>query len=139
VASPKLVLLILAVRDRARMMAFYMRVLEWSLVVDVPVYAELQSPDGLRLGLYAEDGFGRNIGIVPEASPPITRTELYLQCDELHAVMERAVEAGARVLSPLGPRDWGDEAVYLADPEGNIVVVARRSPAATPECDQGAR
>ncbi|HWO24374.1 MAG TPA: hypothetical protein VNO30_36770 [Kofleriaceae bacterium] len=61
----------------------------------MPVYAELQSPDGLRLGLYAEEAFGRNLGIVSEASPPITRTELYLQCDELHAVIERAAAAGA--------------------------------------------
>jgi len=126
--SPKLVLLILCVRDRARMTAFYLRVLEWRQVVDVPVYAELRSPDGLRLGLYAEDGFGRNLGVVPEASPPITRTELYLQCEDLPAVIERAVAAGARPLSPLGPRDWGDEAAYFADPEGNVVVFARPLP-----------
>lgn len=127
-ASPTLAVLILAVHDRARMTAFYLRVLEWPQVVDVPVYAELRSPSGLRLGLYAEDGFGRNLGLVPEAAPPITRTELYLHCDDLHAVIERAAAAGARPLSPLGPRDWGDEAAYFADPEGNIVVLARPLP-----------
>ncbi|HSK01234.1 MAG TPA: VOC family protein [Kofleriaceae bacterium] len=127
-APPRLALVILAVRDRARMTAFYRRVLEWSQVVDAPVYAELQSPDGLRLGLYAEEGFGRNIGAVPEPSPPITRTELYLQCDDLHAAIERAEEAGARPLSPLGPRDWGDEAAYFADPEGNVLVLAKPLP-----------
>jgi lactoylglutathione lyase len=128
VAPPRLALVILAVRDRARMTAFYRRVLEWSQVVDAPVYAELQSPDGPRLGLYAEESFGRNIGVVPEPSPPITRTELYLQCDDLPAAIERAEEAGARPLSPLGPRDWGDEAAYFADPEGNVLVLARPLP-----------
>lgn len=127
-APPKLVLLILAVRDRARMTAFYRRVLEWGQVVDAPTYSELQSPEGLRLGLYAEDGFGHNLGLVPEPSPPITRTEIYLQCDDLPAAIQRAEEAGARPLSPLGPRDWGDEAAYFADPEGNIVVLARPLP-----------
>lgn len=121
-------LLILAVRDRERMTAFYLRLLAWTQVVDVPVYAELQSPDGLRLGLYTEAGFGRNFGIVPEASPPITRTEIYLHCDDLHEAIERAVAAGARPLSPLGPRDWGDEAAYFSDPEGNVVVLARPLP-----------
>ena len=124
-ATPKLVLLILAVRDLPGMTAFYVRVLGWSQVVEVPVYAELQSPEGLRIGLYAEAGFGRNIGVVPEASPPITRTELYLHCEDLLATIERAVAAGARPLSPIGPRDWGDEAAYFADPEGNVVVFAR--------------
>ena len=128
-APPKLGLIILAVRDRAGMTAFYLRVLAWSQVVDAPVYAELRSPDGMRLGLYAEEGFGRNIGGVPAASPPITRTELYLQCDELHAAIERAAAAGARPLSPLGPRAWGDEAAYFADPEGNVLVLARPLPA----------
>ena len=118
-------LLILAVRDLASMTTFYLRVLEWSQVVEVPVYTELQSPDGLRLGLYTEGAFGRNLGIVPEGSPPITRTEIYLQCDDLHAVIARAEAARARLLSPLGPRDWGDEAAYYADPEGNVIVLAR--------------
>jgi predicted enzyme related to lactoylglutathione lyase len=125
VAAPRIVLLILAVRDLPRMRAFYHHVLGWSQVVDVPVYAEFQSADRLRLGLYIEAGFGRNIGVVPEASPPITRTELYLHCDDLEAVIERAVAAGGSTLSPVGPREWGDEAAYFADPEGNVMVLAR--------------
>ncbi len=38
----------------------------------------------------------------------------------------RAIAAGARELSPLAPRDWGDEAAYFADPDGNVLAVARR-------------
>ena len=26
---------------------------------------------------------------------------------------------------PAAPRDWGDEAAYFADPDGNVLVVAR--------------
>jgi len=33
--------------------------------------------------------------------------------------------AGARLLSAAAPRDWGDEAAYFADPDGNVLVVAR--------------
>jgi catechol 2,3-dioxygenase-like lactoylglutathione lyase family enzyme len=128
VAAPRLVLLILAVRDLARMRAFYQHVLGWNQVVDAPVYVELQSTEGLRLGLYTETGFGRNIGVVPEPSSVITRTELYLHCDELSEVIDRVVAIGAPTLSPLAPRDWGDEAAYFADPEGNVVVFARPLP-----------
>jgi uncharacterized glyoxalase superfamily protein PhnB len=43
-------------------------------------------------------------------------------------MVERLHSAGARALSPLGPRDWGDEAAYFADPDGNVLVVARPLP-----------
>ncbi len=36
--------------------------------------------------------------------------------------MERA---GGRLLSARAARAWGDEAAYFADPEGNVLVVAR--------------
>lgn len=123
--NPTLVLVILAVRDLPAMTSFYREVLRWRQIVDVPVYAELQDQEGPRLGLYVDEGFGRNIGVVPEVGRGVTRTELYLHCDELEAAMERAAAAGARPLSRLAPRDWGDEVAYFADPEGNVVALAR--------------
>jgi uncharacterized glyoxalase superfamily protein PhnB len=39
--------------------------------------------------------------------------------------VNRLTAAGARVLSPVAPRDWGDDAAYFADPDGNVIVVAR--------------
>ena len=41
----------------------------------------------------------------------------------------RLTARGARCLSPLAPRPWGDEAAYFEDPDGNVVVVARPLPA----------
>lgn len=117
--------MILAVRDLAAMAAFYQAVLGWRQVVDVPVYIELAADDGMRLGLYAEDHFALNVGIRPSATAGLTRTELYLHCGQLAAAIERARAAGARQLSPLGPRSWGDEAAYFSDLEGNVVVLAR--------------
>jgi predicted enzyme related to lactoylglutathione lyase len=125
VAEPRLALVILAARDLAAMKAFYLAVLGWQQVVDVPVYAELQADDGMRLGLYADDHFALNVGVFPPRSGGLTRTEIYLHCDELDAAIERAAAAGARPLSPRGPRSWGDEAAYFSDPEGNVLVLAR--------------
>ena len=31
----------------------------------------------------------------------------------------------ARELSKLAPRDWGEQAAYFADPDGNVIVAAR--------------
>ncbi|MBI2932661.1 MAG: VOC family protein, partial [Planctomycetes bacterium] len=41
----------------------------------------------------------------------------------------RIEATGARLLSARAPRPWGDEAAYYADPDGNVVVLARRLPA----------
>lgn len=125
-SPPRLALVILAVRDLPAMVAFYRAVLGWPAVVEAPVYVELQHAGGVRLGLYVDRNFGVNLGAVPPPAPPLTRTELYLDCDDLPAAIDRALAAGARLLSPRARRDWGDDVAYLADPEGNVIALAGR-------------
>ena len=126
-SSPRLDLVILAVTDLPRAVAFWCAALELRPRVQVPVYVELELPGGMALGLYEREGFGRNTGQTPSLAVPgaIQPTELYFRCDDLDAAIARLEHAGARCLSPRAPRDWGDEAAYYADPDGNVVVVAR--------------
>jgi catechol 2,3-dioxygenase-like lactoylglutathione lyase family enzyme len=123
----RLVLVILAVADVPRALRFYRDAFGWAQAVDVPVYAELALPDGLRLGLYRRDAFASNTGEAPFAPPAgaLAPTELYLHVDDVGAAQARLEAAGARRLSDRAPRPWGDEAAYYADPDGNVVVVAR--------------
>ncbi len=127
------VLTILAVEDLPRAIDFYRRAFGWEQVVDVPVYAEFALPGGMGLGLYERHGFGRNTGQVPSRVAPgeIAPAEIYFQTDELASAIARVVAAGARELSPLAVRDWGDEAAYFADPDGNVLVLARPVSAST--------
>jgi predicted enzyme related to lactoylglutathione lyase len=64
---------------------------------------------------------------MPTAVPngEVGGTEIYLHCDDLPATIERVEAAGVRRLSELAPRDWGDEATYYADLDGNVVVLAK--------------
>ncbi len=126
---PRHVLTILAVADRERSAAFYREAFGWPARVDVPVYTELELPDGRGLGLYQREGFARNTGQAPHELPDgaISGTEVYLRCDDVEATMDRLRRAGARMLSDLAPREWGDDAAYFADPDGNVLVVARPS------------
>jgi len=89
------------------------------------VYVELDA-GSVRLGVYAREGFARNTGELPAATPTgaITPTELYLKVGDLDAAAARLVAAGARCLSPRAPRPWGEEAAYFADLDGNVVVIA---------------
>jgi predicted enzyme related to lactoylglutathione lyase len=59
------------------------------------------------------------------AQPPrgeLAPIELYFHSGDLDAAIARLASAGARPLSPRAPRDWGDEAAYFADPDGNVLV-----------------
>ena len=122
-----LVLIILAVDDVAASRAFYRAAFDWSLAVETPVYVELLMPNGLRLGLYERHSYAGNTGELPVQIPTgaLAPTELYLHTDDIDSAMERIKSAGARELSPLSLRSWGDEAAYFADPSGNVLVLAR--------------
>jgi lactoylglutathione lyase len=124
------VLTILAVEEVSRAARFYEQAFGWPRQVDTPVYVELALPGDLRLGLYDRIAFGRNTGRPPARTPAgeLAPTELYLHVDDLAAAVERLRRLGARELSPPTPRPWGDEAAYFADPDGNVVVVARPGP-----------
>ncbi|HTL23377.1 MAG TPA: VOC family protein [Mycobacteriales bacterium] len=121
----ELALVVLAVTDLHRSVGFYRQALGWEQVEAAPVYAELVSPAGLRLGLYERTAFARNPGTAPPTAPSGTSaTELYFRTADVDAAVSRLQAAGAELLSPRVLRDWGDEAAYLADPDGNVVVVA---------------
>lgn len=127
---PRMVLAILAVEDLARAMEFYCGAFGWSPKVETPVYVELDMTDGRGLGLYHRDGYARNTGrpAQPVGEGRVGGVELYFHCDDLDARIGALLAAGAEELSPLAPRDWGDEAAYFADPDGNVLVVARPMP-----------
>jgi uncharacterized protein len=121
------VLTILAVRDLAGAQRFYSGLLEWPVTVETGSYVELRHASGMRLGLYERNGFGRNVGRAPITveGADLHAAELYFHADDPQAVADRAVSLGARLLSALAPRDWGDEVVYLADVDGHVVAIAR--------------
>ena len=121
------ILTILAVRDLPRAVRFYRDAFGWPTTVDVPVYVELALPGGQRLGLYDREGFARNTGqpAAEWSGAGTTGTEIYFHCDDLDAAIARCAAAGATALSPRAERPWGDEAAYFADPDGNVLVLAR--------------
>lgn len=113
---------------------FYRRALGQESPVVTRLYTEFTLSGGLRIGLYERESFGRNTGQTPVKIPveALAPTELYFYCNDLMAAIRRLQEAGARVLSPLTARPWGDEAAYFADPGGNVLVLARAMEAPTP-------
>ena len=127
---------ILAVADLSKSHEFYTQAFGWKLRVDAPVYKEFLLPNGRGIGLYQRESFAHNTGQLPEqiGSGKISATELYFHVPDLAAAMEKLTKAGARKLSDPAPRDWGDEVAYFADPDGNVIAIARPLPG--PERDK---
>ncbi len=126
-AQANLILTILAVDDLPRARAFYEQAFGWPARIEVPVFVEFELPDGRGLGVYQREAFAHNTQQLPPPVPAgeISGTELYFRVEDLPAAVARLERAGARLLSAAAPRPWGDEAAYFADPDGNVLVVAR--------------
>lgn len=58
-----------------------------------------------------------------DGSSPVV---LYLYLEDVDAVIERAVAAGARILLPAEDQFWGDRVGRIVDPQGHVWNVARR-------------
>lgn len=119
---------ILYVADQAASARFYARVLDIEPALDVPGMTELPLLDGQTLGLMPEAGIARLLAPAlpdPAAASGTPRAELYLVVDDPARYQARALEAGARELSALAPRDWGHEVAYALDPDGHVIAFAR--------------
>jgi len=132
--------LILYVADQAVSADFYQAVFAAHAKLDVPGMTEFELPGGATLGLMPEAGIRRLLGPAlpdPATARGVPRSELYLVVDDPGRYLARAVGAGARELSPLQPRDWGDHVAYVLDPDGHVLAFASRetsnSPISPPE------
>jgi catechol 2,3-dioxygenase-like lactoylglutathione lyase family enzyme len=122
--------LILYVRDQAQSTAFYAAVLGARPVLDVPGMTEFDLATGCVLGLMPEPSATRLLGSSADpmrANDRAARTEVYLLVDDPLAYHARALDAGAREVSPVVARDWGHDAGYSIDADGNVLAFARQS------------
>jgi lactoylglutathione lyase len=123
------VIFIFYVADQEISTAFYRQLFQAEPALHVPGMTEFAVNPALRLGLMPEAGIARLITPVlphPAGAAGIPRSELYLYVDAPAMFAERAQQAGAVLVSPLQARDWGDEAVYFADPDGHVLAFAKR-------------
>ena len=122
---------ILYTADQAASAAFYAKALGLAPRLHVPGMTEFALPGGAILGLMPITGIRHLLGDAipdPAQASCTPRCELYLVVDGAAAYHHRALAAGARELSPVLPRDWGDDAGYLLDPDGHVLAFAESRP-----------
>lgn len=122
------VLFILYVSDQETSSKFYEHVLQTKPSLDVPGMVEFTLRRGCRLGLMPNRAIKRLLGTRlpdPASAPHVPRSEVYLIVDDPESYHRRALAGGARELSEMSHRDWGDEAAYSLDPDNHVLVFAR--------------
>jgi catechol 2,3-dioxygenase-like lactoylglutathione lyase family enzyme len=123
-------LFILYVADQDAATAFYTTVLDTSPRLHVPGMTEFDLGRDAVLGLMPAAGIRRLLGEGlpdPMAAAGIPRAELYLLVNDAQAYLDRALNAGARLLSPLQLRDWGDHAAYVLDLDSHVLAFAEKA------------
>ncbi len=123
----RLDMVILAVEDVKKSASFYEAVFRWPRRLDLPQLVEFELPGGGGLAVYQRENFANNTGRLPPEVESTSGTELYFHCDDLDACIGRLISAGAQALATKKVKPWGDEVAYYADPDGNVVAVARKS------------
>lgn len=121
---------ILYVSDQQAASRFYEKVLGKRPRLDVPGMTEFDLSEGGVLGLMPEAGIKRLLGDKlpdPARAAGVPRAELYLITEDPAGHHRRALENGAKELSPLTLRDWGHEAAYSIDPDGHVLAFAGES------------
>ncbi len=123
----KEVIFILYVADQQKSKEFYEKLLELEPVIDVPGMTEFQIADSCKLGIMPEDGIAKILNGKtphPKVGNGIPRCELYLRVDNAQDYYDRAIIIGAKAISPVQGRDWGDRAGYVSDIDGHVVAFA---------------
>ncbi len=120
--------LILYVADQEKSKLFYSLTFAQEPTLHVPGMTEFDINDGCILGLMPEAGIKRLLGDMipdPHSAHGIPRAELYLRVNAPEIYQNRAIQAGAKLLSNIAPRDWGDIVGYSLDPDGHVLAFAR--------------
>jgi lactoylglutathione lyase len=120
---------ILYVADQGKSRDFYKEVLLLEPVLDVEGMTEFQITSGAILGLMPEKGISKILaGKIPDPAlgSGIPRCELYLYVHDPEIYFKRGIAAGAKPVSPVQKRSWGDSAGYISDSDGHIIAFAAK-------------
>lgn len=118
---------ILYVKNLETSKDFYGFVLNRKPVLDVPGMVEFELGESVKFGLMPETGIAKIICPImphPSVSNGNPRCEIYLKTTSYNDYFNRAISAGATLISPMSMRDWGHVVGYVADADGHILAFA---------------
>jgi len=125
----KLTETIIYVNDQQISSDFYAKIFRQTPDLQVPGMTEFNLTENCKLGIMPNKGIAKILGGQtphPDLGNGIPRCELYLYVEDVQKEFENAIKSGAKLISPILPRDWGDRVCYFADPDGHVVAFAEK-------------
>lgn len=120
--------IILYVSDQEQATSFYSELFKVKPHLDVPGMTEIQISENLVLGLMPEKGIKSLLGEVlpdPSKGSGTPRAELYIRAQNADSLHQLAIKLGAKELSPLVSRNWGEKVAYSMDRDGHVLAFAK--------------
>lgn len=90
---------------------------------------EFKLAENHKLGLMPNKGIAKILSDKtphPDKGNGIPRCELYFYVENIQLEYDNAMQIGAKLISPITDRDWGDKACYFADTDGHIIAFAEK-------------
>jgi lactoylglutathione lyase len=121
--------IVLYVENQEISRTFYEKIFRKPPDLNVTGMTEFKISEKCIVGLMPNMGIAKIINHSmphPSSGIGIPRCEVYLYVDNLDFEFENAIESGAKLVSPISDRNWGDRACYFADPDGHIIAFAQK-------------
>ncbi|MGB6094655.1 MAG: VOC family protein [Moheibacter sp.] len=120
---------ILYVNDQQKSTDFYKKLLRKNPDLNVPGMTEFKLSENCKLGLMPNKGIAKILldkTPHPDEGNGIPICELYFNVDNIVLEFENAMKIGAKLISSIQDRDWGEKVCYFADLDGHIITFAKK-------------
>ena len=120
---------ILYVANQQASTDFYEKLFRQKADLNVPGMTEFGLSDTCKLGLMPNDGIAKILKDKiphPQTGQGIPRCELYFYVADVATEYANAITLGAKEISGIENRDWGDKVCYFADLDGHVIAFAER-------------
>lgn len=120
---------ILYVNDQKASTEFYTQLFRQSPDLNVPGMTEFKISENSKLGIMPNKGIAKILSDKmphPDLGNGIPRCELYFYVENIDFEFENATKIGAKLISPIENRDWGDKVCYFSDFDGHIIAFAEK-------------
>lgn len=120
---------ILYVNNQESSSRFYEAIFRTKPTLEVPGMTEFTLSETLKIGLMPNNGIAKIITpatLHPEKGNGIPRCEFYFYVENIELEFQNALQAGAKIISGIENRNWGDRVCYFADLDGHIIAFAEK-------------
>jgi uncharacterized glyoxalase superfamily protein PhnB len=125
----KLIETILYVNDQQASTDFYTKLFRQKPDLNVSGMTEFILAQNCKLGLMPNNGIAKILADKmphPDKGNGVPRCELYFYVENIDLEFDNAIKSGAKLISPIEDRDWGDSVCYFADLDGHIIAFAEK-------------